>query len=474
MTMARQGFIAAMKAPKGNGAIAFAAVLAWALPVACVVANASAHGIDGINGSWSPDGKRIAFQRENSDRRFEIGVLDVESGAIEWVVRDATGTAVDPAFGPDGTLVYAYYPMTNTSYVSYKAKSNEGLNLYALKNGATRRLTHGRWQDFTPSFGGDGALYYASNERGARPKYERGGHSEIMRLDLSGGGRATCVVDAPHTVASGTASPAVSPDGRFIAWAERCDFFDSWKLYAAPLEDVARRRPMTDYAFTAASPAWSPDGRHLFYQAFREGDAGWGIWVQDVATGAAKRLCDGEHPDVSPDGKWLLYDDTRRLYVRRLPEDAYDFSGCAAAADAWERAGTVHFTVEAEFDGDVSKGRPLCWMGMLSASVSKGGGILVRDYFDYDSAVSCLIFSDYRLAKGRPETVRVTGVIDADSGVWAIVNGSHHRLRIPIDKVKPVPPKMRVKLADGVRLVSSGAGWPKDVKKPISRQEMAK
>ena len=437
----------------------------------CSRSDAVAKGVEGINGAWSPDGRRIAFQRENADRRFEIGVLDLSSGAIEWVVRGVTGTAAYPVWAPDGSLVYAYTPMTNTAYVAYRTKSDEGLNLYLRRDGVTRRLTHGRWQDFTPSFGPDGALYYASTEHGAAPKYERNGHAEILRLDLSGKADAACVVGAAQTVAGGVTSPAVSPDGRFIVWASREDFFGAWHLVGAPVGDISRMRPMTDYAVTASSPCWAPDGRHLFYQGFREGDPGWGVWVQDIATGAAKRICDGEHPAVSPDGKMLLYDDGKRLHVRRLTDETYDFAGCRTETDPWEREGTLHVT--ADFVApDAKKTAKVANIGTLAATFVRGR-VFARNYFKYDSPVSCQIPSDSVVVGSEGRMLRVSAVQDAEGAVWVFVNGGGGRFRIPIDPTMEISSAAKGVASDGATLVSSGAGWPADVRKPLSRKEMA-
>lgn len=63
------------------------------------------------------------------------------------------------------------------------------------------------------------------------------------------------------------------------------------------------------------SPAIGADGLHVFYLSNRDGGA-LGIWRQDVNSGKALRLAVGEFQvndiDVSPEGKWLVFESSHR------------------------------------------------------------------------------------------------------------------------------------------------------------------
>jgi Tol biopolymer transport system component len=86
-------------------------------------------------------------------------------------------------------------------------------------------------------------------------------------------------------------APTVSPDGRWIAYAEQSR--GSSDLYRIPLEGGAAER-ITHGAqpLPPSQIAWSPDGTRLAYHS--SDAAGARLWVADVATGARRRLSGSE------------------------------------------------------------------------------------------------------------------------------------------------------------------------------------
>jgi Tol biopolymer transport system component len=56
--------------------------------------------------------------------------------------------------------------------------------------------------------------------------------------------------------------PAVSPDGRWLAYAERAR--GNWQLWLLALDRGGRRR-LTRADCNSISPAWRPDSRTLIY-----------------------------------------------------------------------------------------------------------------------------------------------------------------------------------------------------------------
>jgi Tol biopolymer transport system component len=97
-------------------------------------------------------------------------------------------------------------------------------------------------------------------------------------------------------------------------------FRGNWRLVVAPVSDLAKGRALTPPDASCHSPRWSPDGRRVCYTGYRVGDPGWCVYVQDVATGAATRVCEGRNPCFSPDGKTLLYDRDGSLFTRPMEE----------------------------------------------------------------------------------------------------------------------------------------------------------
>src|SRR4051794_40246371 len=97
----------------------------------------------------------------------------------------------------------------------------------------------------------------------------RDGFSEIWTMNSHGDGakRLTPQVK-PDTDASGSTSPAWSPDGTQIAYASRGDAVAEDQrdidIYVMDSDGSAVRR-LTDDDVLDATPAWSPEGEHIAF-----------------------------------------------------------------------------------------------------------------------------------------------------------------------------------------------------------------
>lgn len=111
-------------------------------------------------------------------------------------------------------------------------------------------------------------------------------------------------VDAQRAV---LAEPALSPDGREIAFSSGGDI---WIAPAAGGE----ARLVVGHTAHDHRPRWSPDGRQLAFMSTRTGNGD--IYVLELATGALRRLTfdDGtEQLDAwSPDGTWVYFSSSSR------------------------------------------------------------------------------------------------------------------------------------------------------------------
>jgi tRNA A-37 threonylcarbamoyl transferase component Bud32 len=118
--------------------------------------------------------------------------------------------------------------------------------------------------------------------------------------------------------------PALSPDGRMIAYASPAN--GNWDIY---LLRVGGANPINLTHGSSADdthPAFSPDGQRI---AFRSDRDGGGIFVMGATGESVRRLTDkGHHPDWSPDGTEIAYS-TEGLSIPR--------TGASQAKSGWPR-----------------------------------------------------------------------------------------------------------------------------------------
>jgi hypothetical protein len=100
----------------------------------------------------------------------------------------------------------------------------------------------------------------------------------------------------------GILSPAVSPDGRSVAFAALGDL---WLMSTG-----SKPVNLTDDRFLDTEPAWSPDGRFLAWSTDRGGQL-LDLWIRDMSSGQVRRLTSTRGSAMgaawSPDGKQIAF-----------------------------------------------------------------------------------------------------------------------------------------------------------------------
>jgi eukaryotic-like serine/threonine-protein kinase len=122
-----------------------------------------------------------------------------------------------------------------------------------------------------------------------RPKAERSVTVKLTRLTTGQG----CSVE-----------PAISPDGRWVAYASARGGSDNLDIWTQP---VAGGKPtqLTHGPADNHEPAISPQGSSIAFRSERDGG---GVYLVSTAGGNEQRIADyGRRPRFSPDGQWIAY-----------------------------------------------------------------------------------------------------------------------------------------------------------------------
>lgn len=100
-------------------------------------------------------------------------------------------------------------------------------------------------------------------------------------------------------------TPAISADGKMVAYASDRGSGDNLNLWLQPLTKGARAIQLTNDPADDDSPTFSPDGGQIAFVSKREPA---GIYVMPALGGEERLLVKGGfEPRFSPDGKWIAY-----------------------------------------------------------------------------------------------------------------------------------------------------------------------
>ncbi|MFF9490340.1 amidohydrolase family protein [Streptomyces sp. NPDC014676] len=318
--------------------------------------------------SWSTDGSRLAFASERGGdpvggTSYAIWTVDVRSGELTQITRQPGVDDYDPAWHPDGSLVFvragkdggrtlASVPGTggdvtvlrtveNSTLVG-PAVSPDGRIAYVqiadavppFNATSSRLMIDGRavsdGEDVAPhppSWSRDGELHYFADGqlRVRRPEPGRAGGAPVT-VDF------TASVDAPRPVRptktydfDGTAAqqvrgihlPVLSPDGTSVA------FTALNALWVMPIGGRPREVVRANRFGYVQMPSWAPDGRSVLYsyEGTGHGNGLIGVHRHWLDSGREELLAAGGrlNPVLSPDGSRLAcQDSTGNLLVKDL------------------------------------------------------------------------------------------------------------------------------------------------------------
>jgi len=265
--------------------------------------------------SLSPDGNQVAFEWSREGAGPQIYVKLVGPGDP---VRLTSGSWIEygPAWSRDGKQIAFVRKLDQIRIGVFVIPALGGmerkLTEFANLEGYNYRNTY-RWLDWTP----DGKNLIAAGA-------ERIGVLQgLFIIPLDGGPRRS-LTRPPDTFLGGDRSPALSPDGRVLAFARSPHHVTSelWLLDLKPdLTPAGDPRQITATELAADSPAWTPDGRELVFTM--DGPGLWRVAVAGRSTparlDAAGRL--GMFPAIAPNGRLVFSEFVRdvNLWRQEIP-----------------------------------------------------------------------------------------------------------------------------------------------------------
>lgn len=251
------------------------------------------------NGSFFPDGRRIAYNRTNAYarnwRRYRGGM----TGAISIYDLQANTWSELPNEGSN-----SWFPMVVGNSIYFVSDRNQGtVNLYRhdLATGRETQLTKSSDADIRwPSTDGKTIVY---EQDGALHAYDLAtGRDETLRFAVTSDELST----RPHMLKVGKkiSSPSLSPDGARIVVEARGEIFD-----VAVKGGDARNLTATP-GIREGSPRWSPDGKTLAWLSDASGE--FQILARPASGGDAKPVSDHTGSSIlgfswSPDNKKIVY-----------------------------------------------------------------------------------------------------------------------------------------------------------------------
>ena len=246
---------------------------------------------------WSPDGRRLAYVSTEEDgaelwmrwmdtgQTARLSTLTESPGSLTWspdgewlaftmfVPEPDPGLDIDmpsPPSGADWGPAWKYIDEMGyrNDGAGYARSGHTHLLVLPAEGGTPRQVTSGPYDHGGPAWSADSRSLVFVADRRDRADNELG-HVDLYRVRLEDG-VITQLTDreGPDT------SPAVSPDGRRIAYLgydERMLGYQQSRLHVMD-DDGSNVRVLTDdLDLSVGSPVWSADGRRIFVGTSREG-----------------------------------------------------------------------------------------------------------------------------------------------------------------------------------------------------------
>ena len=203
--------------------------------------------------SWSRDGKWIAF----------VAFVPEDFPSVIQMPAKPEGATWAPAPKYIDQLVYR-----NDGF-GYARRGHRHLFILTADGGTPRQVTFGPYDDGAPEWSADGAALLFSANRHEGGEYDPN-DTEVYEVRLADGSiKALTSSHGPDN------SPAVSPDGKLIAYTGYDDTYQGHQtthLYVMNRDGSNPRLITGTYDRDAEAPGWAHDGKGIYFVADDQGD----------------------------------------------------------------------------------------------------------------------------------------------------------------------------------------------------------
>ncbi|MBT34254.1 MAG: amidohydrolase [Thalassobius sp.] len=250
------------------------------------------------NPAFSEDGKSITYVSESKDGKG-IYVMNADGSDNHLEVASKL-TLASPSWSPDGkSIVFSSFTNKNSELILHTVgdasadkvvATNEDIFPFRASWVDNQEIFYTSDGDIKKRFiGEDGVVTipFDATVQLSRPNYKR------KQYNFN---------DSTSQPALGIMGPAISPDGKTVAFAALGNIY-------LKKEGTESAEKLTDDKFVDIDPTWSPDGSKLAYLSDKSGNMD--LWVKDFTTGETKVLVDLDKdlgfPVWSPDGKSIAF-----------------------------------------------------------------------------------------------------------------------------------------------------------------------
>ncbi len=230
--------------------------------------------------TWSPDGTRIAFNREVdvNNHDSEIFVMNADGSGLMRLT-NSSGADELPVWSPDGSRI---------AFISYRDNPSGGTGIFVMNADGTnvKRLTFNPiFSDSSPAWSPDGTRIAFAARRDGSPQHQL----YVINADGSNLKRLTFGGQFDH-------GPAWSPDGSRIAFTSRRD--GNFEIYVMD-SDGGNQKRVTNNPEDDGTPSWSPDGTKIVFWTSRDHSYGE-IFVMNADGSNPVNISNHESFDMEP------------------------------------------------------------------------------------------------------------------------------------------------------------------------------